>query len=149
MKYKHLPSGIIAEKMNTMGDTWRTEKGEFLPLWIVQGKDWEEVPERAFLFETEDGVGKFKGDNCFYVDKKWRVCTWSVLPYPLHCTSVPQSEIDNYVFFDNKEAAKDYVMNHKPCLSLSDIIVLMPDHLKYQQFSTKLLALVKSKLSIP
>ena len=47
-KYKHV-SGIVVERLNSDykgGYVYKTDKGEILPEWILQGKDWEEVKER-------------------------------------------------------------------------------------------------------
>ncbi len=121
-KYKHV-SGIEVESVRDGGQTWyRTMKQELLPAWIVeQGKDWEEVQEPSI---------------------------WSVNKHDFRLSEIKTAGGDtwNYLYFSTKENAEDYILNNKPCLSLSDVrkYVLRPYH-----GIPHLTELVKSKLSIP
>jgi hypothetical protein len=93
------------------------------------------------LFTTEDGVDIYKGDEIFIVNKFFTIGFSKGVEYNNHK--------DNK-FFSTKEAAQEYIILNKPCLSINDVqkclnktdVDLDSEHeLNYQ-----LKKLVKSKL---
>ena len=101
-KYKHV-SGIEVQRVSIEGSPlhkekyyYKTTKGELLPEWIVQGKDWEEVQETYF------GVHK---ENFTLIE-----------------VLTTKNDIScDYTFFRTKSEAEEYILNNKPCLSLNDV----------------------------
>jgi len=88
------------------------------------------------LFTTEDGVDIFKNDICWVVGPhnyslfKWTNPTNTVI-------------IADEKYFSTKEAAKDYILMNKPCLSINDL--MKAASITYCNL-TGLKELVKSKL---
>lgn len=71
------------------------------------------------LFKTEDGVDIFKGDKYYWVNIYFKIVediahseTKSAKEYGVHVKAD----------FSTKEAAEEYIIMHKPCLSINDII---------------------------
>jgi hypothetical protein len=78
------------------------------------------------LFKTEDGLDIYEGDDFWFVkhsvspsiDSMW--CAKKVKNYDPFCSYFkyePQYE----KYFSTKEAAEEYVLMNKPCLSLKDV----------------------------
>lgn len=65
------------------------------------------------LFTTEDGVDIFEGDSYFKVTND----TFILLPMP----SASKHESLRSKVFSTREAAREYIILNKPCLSISDI----------------------------
>ena len=67
------------------------------------------------MFCTEDGVDVFKGDK-FYICK---LHDWKLIP----CSASKNAtfSIDKSKKFSTKEAAEEYILMNKPCLSINDI----------------------------
>lgn len=74
------------------------------------------------LFRTEDGKDIFEGDSCFILS----MSNWYVAPVS-HAPSKPFYGVNNegFKYFSTQEAANEYVLMNKPCLSVKDI---MNDH---------------------
>ena len=89
------------------------------------------------LFTTEDGVDIFEGDEY-----------WKVLPnsnYGLHHLTCVDSDLQPSWTFSTKEAAEEYVLMNKPCLSINDVSDTLNIN-KYGSWYKNLKKLVKSKL---
>lgn len=99
-------------------------------------KNWRKVKKP--LFTTEDGVEIYKGG---------KFC--SVMDYTLHSIDKTAENVeyryDLFKFFSTKEAAEEYILMNKPCLSINDVMKNYYSHSKYIM-STKLAKLVKEKL---
>ena len=68
------------------------------------------------LFTTEDGVDIFKGDNITSVNLD------SLKIYATtHINTGESLNYGNYKHFSTKEAAEEYILLNKPCLSINDI----------------------------
>ena len=126
----HSVKRLSDSEVFTVGD--KTEFGDIIKyfeidnksnLLIIGYKDCEDILEfvkhsKQPLFTTEDGVDIFKNINKYYtpiyiVDKALNI---------RHCEkdfSVKPSE--NVKYFFNKEKAEEYILKHKPCLSLEDL----------------------------
>lgn len=85
----------------------------------------EKVPprkvEREPLFTTEDGVKKYKKDDCIIVDidDDYSIEGWYSLPYPLRIDS---RDISGFKYFHSTEKAKEYVILNKPFMSVQDVM---------------------------
>lgn len=70
------------------------------------------------LFTTEDGVDIFENDYCYFVRNNF-----SPIEKPFHCTKEFWSgNLKFYKWFSTKEAAEEYILMNKPCLSLNNIL---------------------------
>lgn len=95
----------------------------------------KKLPKKTPLFTTEDGIDVFEGDILFYVLKSFQI------------HSNPANKLDgtnkDYKYFSTKENAEDYVIYNKPCLSVNEIIAVIPCFWFEKQI---LIAKSKSKL---
>jgi hypothetical protein len=67
------------------------------------------------LFTTEDGVDIFKNDICWVVNSNnYALYKWT---NPINTVI-----IDDEKYFSTIEAAKDYILMNKPCLSINDLM---------------------------
>lgn len=70
------------------------------------------------LFTTEDGVDIFKKDRPWYVSKdKFKITGTADL-----IMNISFHPSKNYLYFSTKEAAEEYILMNKPCLSAKDIL---------------------------
>ena len=112
-KYKHVPSGIEAKEYIADSQvSYQTTKGEWLPSWIVQGSDWEEV-KPAYMFTTDDGVNIHIGDFYYFVTTDF-IIRYTGDNYCWGGTAI----LPRFYHIKN---ADEYVLNNKPCLSLNDV----------------------------
>lgn len=105
---------------NEMSVTW--ENGQTKRFYLTsdvaryfKNGDW--VVEREFLFTTEDKVDMYRGDSWFYVNT-------SKLGYNPKKTSnfTYKGTKPAQVFaFSTKEAANEFLLMHRPLLSLKDV----------------------------
>lgn len=93
---------------------------------------------------TEDGAEIFEGDKYYFVpiNKKsgwseWKIVTDTAVKDKDH------SDSNNWKDFSTKQAAEDYIMYNKPCLSINEINITINSSL---HGLSKLKELVKSKL---
>jgi len=100
---------------------------------------------KKFLFTTEDGVDIFEGDKIIYRVETGKY--WNMLQ-PLSAKRLKINS-DNLKLFSTKEAAEEYILLNKPCLSANDVIQYcidnyntVNDHRCYKLLKK----LVKSKL---
>lgn len=67
------------------------------------------------LFTTEDGKQIFEGDRFYTVKKeKYYLDVWN-------CVASEKGNVSDLVYFSTEQAAKDYIVMNKPCLSVNDI----------------------------
>lgn len=69
------------------------------------------------LFTTEDGVDIFEGDIYFLVTEKYNYG----IAYTRNNSNYSKTLQNNNKRFSTKEAAEEYVLLNKPCLSLKEI----------------------------
>lgn len=103
---------------------------------------WRKVVTKTPLFKTEDGVDIYEGDKITIVNTK---------DFRISNTDIPENHIrghcrvwdgsDGYLQFSSKQAAEEYIILNKPCLSLMDL-----KKAGYISASQTLKQLVKSKL---
>lgn len=101
------------------------------------------------LFSTEDGVDVFEGDNVHWVcDEFTYFYTKNV--DETHCNLINSSKKGVFKIFPTKEAAEEYILMNKPCLSINDVFKVYPKFKKKSHLLTnhaeKLISLAKSKL---
>jgi len=98
------------------------------------------------LFTTEDGVDIFEGDTYWWVTKLTYWCNFT--------NNVKISfyhDTEKYWYFSTKEAAEEYILMNKPCLSLNDVFKVYPKLKRssnniWTKHALELKELVKSKL---
>lgn len=72
------------------------------------------------LFTTEDGVDIFKGNKYFTVGIKNVKHLFKIVgPYVNPKATEPTGDI---LYFSTKEAAEEYILMNKPCLSINDLL---------------------------
>lgn len=89
---------------------------------------WEEVIENKFMVSTE---------NCYYYGA-----------YEVLTVSSDFKGKEHEYLFDTKEAAEEFIFNHKPCLSYSDLIWNFSENTKKNRLEVDiddLLKLIKQK----
>lgn len=93
------------------------------------------------LFTTEDGVDIFKGDSYCKVNNHSN--------YSMVTGFVAEGAHDNYkgLKFSTKEAAEEYIVMNKPCLSINDVMNVAYNPVETRtSISNKLKEIVKSRL---
>jgi hypothetical protein len=95
-------------------------------MWLLLG-ELHKLPAKQLVLTTEDGVKKYKGDDCITVDTKddFHISGWYSLPYPLRLNNV---DISAYKYFNTSEAAEEYVKENKPLYSEKIIRKAFSDH---------------------
>jgi hypothetical protein len=83
---------------------------------LPESQPKEQVP----LFTTEDGVKVMEWDTFYYVPEsmEWVNSCCRAMPQP------PES----FKYFSTKEAAEQYILENKPCLSLNDVKLISNIH---------------------
>ena len=74
---------------------------------------WEEITEKSVLFITEDGVDIRENDTYYYVDDYWEIFFIQ--------KAVSTSGRNGFIYFSTKQAAENYIICNKPCLSFNDV----------------------------
>ena len=88
------------------------------------------------LFVTEDGVEIFEGDKYFFIHN-WKVNSKTCLSKGTY------NKLINY-YFSTEEAAKQYILENKPCLSYKEVMKLSSN---WDTWNTEYLQnLIKSRL---
>lgn len=92
---------------------------------IPEGNDWDciindlihlEKPKVEYkqpILTTEDGVKIYDRNKCYRVDQNWFIYQGNDYAY------IPTPDTNKY--FSTDQAAKDYVVENKPCLSYSNV----------------------------
>lgn len=131
-----------------------------------QLRDLVKIKSKQPLFTTEDGVEVFVGDKywCAHDDKfgshsmRWTInsnpyeATDDIFyDYRTHEGKINQNKNGNY-YFSTQEAAKEYILMNKPCLSIKDVQPLFggayldDSPTTLDKLTSNLKKLVKSKL---
>lgn len=93
------------------------------------------------LFRTEDGVDIFEKDRPWYVSKdKFKITGTADL-----IMNINFHPSKNYLYFSTKEAAEEYILMNKSCLSVKDILKRFNGRWS-EANDTTLKELVKSKI---
>jgi hypothetical protein len=77
--------------------------------------DWRKAKPKPILFTTEDGVDIFKGDEIHFVD-----CYFKYQGKYIASENTLKL-FPNRRIFSTKEAAENYIICNKPCLSFNDV----------------------------
>jgi hypothetical protein len=102
------------------------------------------------ILVTDNGVELFKDDTFYHVDSYWNIGVGY-----LHKDVF--EKLKGYKYFSTKEAAEEYILLNKPCLSYNDIInsikdsnllrsLIKDDGLLISVMKSRILKIVKSKL---
>lgn len=110
---------------------------------------WELVKVKEVLFITKDNVEIYEGDTYYYI---WINLTADneekFIIYKTENAILKKNEkwSEDALFFSTKEAAEEYIIMNKPCLSIKDIQEVYPssNNKKYPHLE-RLINLVKSK----
>lgn len=101
---------------------------------------------KQLLFTTEDGVDIYKGD------KAWSIYIPEMIMFHQEVKLYNSTDIHtHHKYFSTKEAAEEYILMNKPCLSIQDVLVNYcwcgADFKKsLKDFKIELKSLVKSRL---
>jgi hypothetical protein len=98
-------------------------------------------PVKKPLFTTEDGVDIFEDDDCYIIHN------WFPLKTKAFSNDCGNTKTAYKFVFSTKEAAEEYILMNKPCLSINDVLSMNQWNLTETKTSTtnKLKKLVKSK----
>jgi hypothetical protein len=123
-QYKHKITGFIATETNS-GKNFKVNNPQnfTIPSWIIEkGEDWEEIVKN-FLFITEDGKEIFEGDEWFSIHIEYNSGLVFMEPFTIVIGNLKTLDLNNkYVKrFSTREAAENYIICNKPCLSFNDV----------------------------
>lgn len=147
-KFKHKKTGeIISYKEGVI------KSGSFIfELGCEPSKEyWEEVVEKPVLFTTEDGVTIKEGDNYWFIWVKGKhIPNYQTFYHPYFVENAAKLDLDeswseDARFFSTKKAAKDFIIYHKPCLSIKEILSVEQRIIVDEE---KLKQLVKTKIDL-
>lgn len=95
---------------------------------------------KVVLFTTEDGVNKYEGDKCWYVNENMVAYLWTFVSKPFSLSGIK--------YFDAEEKAKDYILHNKPInISANEIIEFVRRN-GGSLVPEKILKLFKSKINL-
>ena len=95
---------------------------------IGEGKRFQIVEEKSVLFTTEDGVSIREGDNYWFIWVKGKhLPNYQTLYHPYFVEKAAKLDLDecwskDARFFSTEKAARDFIIYHKPCLSIKEIL---------------------------
>lgn len=95
------------------------------------------------ILTTEDGVDKYEGGAMYWVGRK--TLNMGHVGYIFN-DSIKKSHLYNYVYFSSEEAAKDFILMNKPCLSVNDVLSCTKDYYTSPQYINDLKQIAKSKI---
>jgi len=85
--------------------------GNPIPKLIIEGAtDWVEIPKIEVVFISIDGVEVKSGSEVWCVGLDWRITQATANTY----YPIPK-------FYSARPLAEQYVLENKPCLSISDV----------------------------
>lgn len=88
------------------------EDGGYYPLFSIK-----KIPTKTPLFTTEDGKPVYEGDECWFVSE--RAWLWTKVQAPKYPFYGANNE---FKYFSTEDAAREWVLMNKPCLSVKDFI---------------------------
>jgi len=98
------------------------------------------IKVRQPILVTEDGKELFKNNKFWHVDSYWNIGVG-------YLQKDTFEKLKGYKEFSTKEAAEEYILLNKPCLSYNDLINSIEDNgLLKSVMTMRILKLVKSKL---
>ena len=100
----------------------------------------EKVKEPIPAFVSDDGVPVFPDQNFWVVAPK---TSFGWAPVRLICEDKTNKK---HPSFSTKEAAEDYILVHKPCLSIWDIVINISPASTANSIAKQLKSIVKSKI---
>lgn len=101
------------------------------------------VKSNTSLFTTEDGVDIFEGDLFWNINNQFQLSELQITNNKYELVFLkPENKCKQ---FSTKEAAEEYILMNKPCLSYNDISDLVKDG-QIWWLKEELKKLVKSKL---
>lgn len=100
-----------------------------------------EIKPKTVLFTTEDGVDVFYGVIFWNVSNEF-----NIIDYQITNDKYKLDFLKNYKQFSTKQAAEEYILMNKPCLSINDFYSFSSCQAEEQNTHRKLKELVKSKL---
>lgn len=110
-------------------------------------KKWAEEQVKPPIFTTEDGVDIYKGD-IYYGLRIAKIDFLKLEIYPFSGNFFSGKD-SSFKYFSTKEAAEEYILLNKPCLSINDIRPLLTycnnNYTNIDLLIKKLKELVKSK----
>lgn len=74
------------------------------------------------MFTTEDGVDIMKGDKVYFTCEKYSYNVVNIFDPEHDCALYSCALNRTYKTFSTKEAAEEYIILNKPCLSINDIL---------------------------
>lgn len=85
--------------------------------WLHNWNENKKPPKKTVLFTTHDGVPLYnQDDKCFWL----RLDTWATGKQT--CVHVDLSNTEgNFKYFSTEQAANEYALLNRPCLSINDI----------------------------
>jgi len=96
------------------------------------------------LFTTEDGYEVFEGDKVTSVCKEDLRISGTYLTTSINKENQIWDGSDGYLQFSTKEAAKEWILMHKPCLSINDVLCLKGFEFPYWEDKLKNIVKLKS-----
>lgn len=100
---------------------------------------WEKASKKTPLFTTEDGVEIFEGDKFYYPN----IHIWKTIISEADKRVLIFIRLNKYKPFSTKEKSEEYILLNKPCLSVNEIIAVIPGFNFHKEI---LIAKSKSKL---
>lgn len=100
---------------------------------------WEKASKKTPLFTTEDGVEIFEGDKFYYPN----IHIWKTIISEADKRVLIFIRLNKYKPFSTKEKSEEYILLNKPCLSVNEIIAVIPGFNFHKEI---LIAKAKSKL---
>lgn len=98
-------------------------------------EDFKKAMQPKPLFTTEDNVEIYEGDGFWGVDEKFNLNK--------------NMTFHNFKYFSKKEAAIEYLLINKPCLSVNDVLSISDATFDFLKIHAKRLReLVKLKINI-
>ena len=115
-----------AYNFETIIKGFKIEDGELVIIWdcdksINLKVNFKEAlklhkKDKEVLFTTEDGVEIYEGCNYYHVCEDWSIANFHTCAEWIKYKNPPNKS------FSTKEAAEDWILMNKPCLSVNDII---------------------------
>jgi len=100
---------------------------------------WGKASKKTPLFTTEDGVEIFEGDKFYYPN----IHIWKTIISEADKRVLIFIRLNKYKPFSTKEKSEEYILLNKPCLSVNEIIAVIPGFNFHKEI---LIAKAKSKL---
>lgn len=120
-----------------------TASGEGMEVWSVEYGYWllcdiKKVP--AFI--TEDGCQVYENDKVWLLSTdRWHTVSAKAPKSPF------RGDKEQFKYFSTKEVAEEYIVNHKPCFSLFEVISIYDKSRTGPLYTQALRSLAQSKIT--